>query len=37
MLYNNVENIYEYISVYIGVGGGNWLSRPNSQDSHQST
>ena len=27
ILHNDVGNMYVYISVYIGIGGGNWLSQ----------
>ena len=27
ILHDNVENVYVYISIYIGIGGGNWLSQ----------
>ena len=27
ILHNDVGNVYVYISVYIGIGGGNWLSQ----------
>ena len=27
ILHNNIENVYVYISVYIGIGGGNWLGQ----------
>ena len=27
ILHDDVGNVYVYISVYIGIGGGNWLSQ----------
>ena len=27
ILHDNVGNVYIYIGVYIGIGGGNWLSQ----------
>ena len=27
IIYNNIENIHIYISIYIGIGGENWLSQ----------
>ena len=27
ILHDDVGNVYVYISIYIGIGGGNWLSQ----------